>query len=339
MAIQYVDMFTRSVACFAAFALVACAAAGPTETPGGSEAVATVDGQPIHVDDLDIRSQLVALEQKIFDAKMQGLEQKIADILVEKEAKTRGVTKEALLKTEVTDKITAPTDAEVQAFYDQQKARIGRPIEDVRTQIQRLLLQTRVSQVRDAFIAGLREKAEVKVLISAPRVEVDLSQAPVRGPEDAKVTIIEFSDFQCPFCRRVQPALQQIRDKYGDNVRWSFKDLPLNNIHPEAQKAAEAARCAQDQGKFWEYRAAMFAATALSKEIHPKTAAELGLDTAKFEACLDSGEKQAAVQADSDEAQSLGITGTPAFVINGILLSGAQPFEEFQKVIDRELAR
>ncbi len=323
-------------------ALTACSATGQNPSGSGtasSGVVAVIDGREISVADLDIRGELVSLEQKMFEAKMEGLEQKIAEILIEKEAGERGMTAEELLEAEVNSKMAPPSDDEVVAFYEQQKARIGRPLEDVRGQIEQLLTRMRSQDLQQTFIKGLRAKADVSVLIDPPRVEINLSGAPTRGPEDAPVMIVEISDFQCPFCRRVQPTLAEVQEKYGDKVRWSFKDLPLNSIHPDAQKAAEAARCAGDQGKFWEYRKAMFDAGAISSGLHEETAEKLGLDQADFAACLDSDKHRAAVEADTEEATALGITGTPAFVINGIMLSGAQPFEAFERVIDRELER
>ncbi len=169
--------------------------------------------------------------------------------------------------------------------------------------------------------------------------ELPVGSSPSKGAAEAAVVITEFSDFQCPFCRQVQPALAQLQERYGDKIRWAFKDLPLNSIHPQAQKAAEAARCAAEQGKFWEFRAAMFESTSITNELFHSTAEELGVDGAEFKTCLDSDRYRDGVNADSEEAQSLGITGTPAFVINGVLLSGAQPLENFVRVIDMELDR
>ena len=159
----------------------------------------------------------------------------------------------------------------------------------------------------------------------------------LRGPADAPVTVVEFSDFQCPFCKRMQSTISELRQKYPDNVNWRFKDLPLVSIHSGAQYAAEASRCAGEQDKFWEYRDALFNEARVTDEIHPGLAEKLGLDKTAFEACLTSRKYKEAVEADSEEAQSLGITGTPAFIVNGILISGAQPIEEFIRIINSEL--
>jgi protein-disulfide isomerase len=200
-----------------------------------------------------------------------------------------------------------------------------------------MLKDSQYSTARQAFVDKLRGGAEVKIVLDAPRLSVDLSGAPMRGPDDAPVTIVEYSDFQCPFCRRVQPTLSTLQERYGDKIRWSFKDLPLVSIHPAAQKAAQAARCAGEQGKFWQYREELFQNTKISDDLHDEISSKLELDKPPFQSCLDSEKFKAAVEADSAEAQSFGITGTPAFVINGILLSGAQPLEAFTAVIEREL--
>ena len=321
--------------------LAACSATGPRQSVEAAEAdaLATVDGAAIKETDLNVKGELIQLEQQAYQIKLRALDGVIADRLIAAEANKRGVSEAALVAEEITSQVSEPTDLEVEAFYEQQRARIQAPLENVRPQVVQVLKQIREQQARNEFVGKLREQYEVAVHLDPPRLPVNLSDAPMRGPEDAPITIVEFSDFQCPFCRRVQPTLDQVQEKYGDKIRWSFKDLPLLSIHPQAQKAAEAARCAGDQGKFWEYRAAMFEAGAISGELHDQTADDLSLDKGEFQSCLDSDKYQEAVATDLSEAESLGLTGTPAFLINGVLLSGAQPYEAFEKVIDAELER
>lgn len=337
-------MLSRFVLLTSAWALLACSATGQQAAPaeaarGDDEVVATVDGQPIRVSELGINGELTRLRQEEYQAKIEGVESKIAEMLLRKDAERLGLTFEAYLEQEIGSKITGPTDEQIQRFYDQQKARIGRPIEEVRSQIERMLQQELVRQAHNELVAKLREGVDIKINVEPPRVDVTAETVRVRGPEAAPVSIIEFSDFQCPFCRQVQPALAELQSRYGDKIRWSFKDLPLSSIHPQAQGAAEAARCAADQGKFWEFRAAMFGASSITPELFQSTADALGLNAEDFKTCVDSNRHREAVLADSEEAQSLGISGTPAFVINGVVLSGAQPLENFVTVIDRELAR
>lgn len=334
-------MKSRAALFLCLIVVLACSAPGQQAVEpaaGGDDVVATIDGQPLSLSDLGVDGQLMRLRQEEYETKLNGIDSKIAEILLRREAEKQGLEFEQYLQQELGDKIEGPTDEQVERFYEQQKARIGRPIEEVRSQIVRVLRQELVRQAHDALVSRLREGAEIQVLLDPPRVDVKPASR-MRGPADAPIDMIEFSDFQCPFCRQVQPALAELRTKYGDKIRWSFKDLPLSSIHPLAQKAAEAARCAADHDKFWEFRAAMFASSTISPELYRSTAQDLGLDVDEFQACIDSNQHRDEVLADAAEAEALGISGTPAFVINGILVSGAQPLENFVAIIDRELAK
>lgn len=311
-----------------------CAAAAAQE---GVEPLAVVNGAPIYEGNLKTDGELLQLERQAYELRRQALEEAIADRLLGAEAERRGVSLQALLDAEVNFHVDEVSDAEIEAFYAQQRERIRRPLEDVRGQIAVLLKDSRYEAVRQAYVEKLRAAADITIALDPPRLPVDLSRAPRRGPENAPVTIVEFSDFQCSFCRRVQPTLAALQERYGDKIRWSFKDLPLVSIHPAAQKAAEAARCAGEQGKFWQYREALFQNTKLSDDLHDRLSAKLSLNGDVFRACLDSGKFKPLVNADAAEAQKFGISGTPAFMINGILLSGAQSLDVFAAVIDREL--
>ena len=163
---------------------------------------------------------------------------------------------------------------------------------------------------------------------------------PAWGPEDATVTIEEFSDFQCPYCHRfATETLPKIKEAYGDQVRYIFRDYPLTAIHPFAQKAAEAGQCAHEQDVFWEFHDVLFDnQEALSLDDLKRYAGDVGADTGKFNDCLDSGKYSREVLLDLQEGRQSGVNGTPAFLINGMMLSGAQPFEQFQQVIDQALA-
>lgn len=174
-----------------------------------------------------------------------------------------------------------------------------------------------------------------------PRVTVSADDDPVKGSENAPVTIIEFADFQCPFCARFySQTLPQIEENYikTGKVKLIYRDFPLSNIHKDAQKAAEAAECADDQDKFWEMHDKIFENQgSLSVENFKKWAEDLGLDTEEFDDCLDSGKHASEVQNDLRDGSSYGVRGTPAFFVNGILVSGAQPYSVFQQAIEYEL--
>src|SRR5262249_6643234 len=185
----------------------------------------------------------------------------------------------------------------------------------------------------------LRQKNGVKVLIEPMRVAVDAKGAPIRGNVNAPVTIVEFSDFQCPFCARARPTVNQVRETYKDRVRVLFRNFPLQ-MHAQATKAAEAAGCAGEQGKFWEMHDWMFANQGTLQVPDLKQhAADIGMKADDFNSCLDSGRHAADWQQGLTDGSRYGVTGTPAFFINGRPLMGAQPFQNFAQVIDDELAR
>jgi protein-disulfide isomerase len=251
------------------------------------------------------------------------------------------VTVEALLAAEVTAKVAPVTDADVDQFHEANRARLPQA-PDIKEQIRRYLANQREGERRDTYVRGLREGAKVAVTLTPPpvtRVTVNIEGAPSRGPENAPVTIVEFSDFHCPFCRRVQPTLEQLLAKYPGKIRLVYKDLPLDALHPQARVAAEAAQCAHEQGKFWPYHDKLYErGTDTSTATLTAVATDAGLDLTAFSQCLASGRQKATVQRSLDEGESFGATGTPTFFINGRMMSGALPLETFARVIDEELS-
>ncbi|MBN2549838.1 MAG: DsbA family protein [Anaerolineales bacterium] len=171
------------------------------------------------------------------------------------------------------------------------------------------------------------------------RYDVPVDDDPALGPANAKITIIEFSDYECPYCSRWHnEVFYQIRQEYGDQVRFVYRDFPLTSIHPNSQPAAEAANCAYEQKAFWEFHDLLFSDSELSEEIYLQYAQELKLDLEQFQSCLTSGKYAAEVNADLEYASNLGVRSTPTFFVNGIAVVGAQPYEVFKEVIDKELA-
>jgi protein-disulfide isomerase len=323
-------------------ALPACAQKKAESTTTGSNGVlAVVNGKNITEADLQkaAADQFQALEREYQQKKHELIESQldvvIQDRLLEAEAAARGVTKEALL-AEI--KPAAVTDAEVDAFYEQNKAQIPRPKEEVAGQIKNYLGQQAGQKAQQEFYSSLESKYKVDIKMEPIRVEV-AATGPAKGPANAPITIVEFSDFQCPFCSRVNPTLAQVREKYGDKVRIVFRQYPLP-FHQQAAKAAEASLCANEQGKFWEMHDALFAnQSALQVEQLKEQATKLGLNAEQFNTCLDSSKHAATVQTDLKEGQAAGVNGTPAMFINGRFISGAVPFEQVAQVIDDELRR
>ena len=238
----------------------------------------------------------------------------------------------------MTKKVATPSDQDVAAWYQANQDRVrGAPLEQVRPAIRAYLSQERTQAARRAYLDQLKTRTPVAILLEPPRQAVKAENAPAKGPANAPIEIIEFSDFQCPYCLRANPTVKQVLDTYGDKVRFVYRNYPLGN-HPNAWPAAEAAQCANEQGKFWEYHDRLFANSAkLSDTDLKQSAAEMGLDAARFNACLDGHKYKSVIEADVKAADAAGVSGTPAFFINGRILSGAQPFEAFKRIIDEEL--
>ena len=301
------------------------------------EPLATVNGKPILESDLALGSDWRKLEQQVYDLWEEALNSAIATRLLTEEAERRGVTAQALIDAEISPKVGAPTNAEVSRFYEDQKANINKPLNEVRNEIARILTRTKAERHLSDYVKSLWAEADVDVFLDPPRLPVNLDGVRFRGDQNAPVTIIEYSDFQCPFCRRVQPTLAELASEYEEEIRWGFKDMPLSEIHPDALRAAQAGRCADEQGKFWEFRAKLFEQDSFTDETYTELAEELRIKLDPLVECMNSGKHENAVMADFNEARSFGIDGTPAFLINGVLLTGAQRIETFRHVIDREL--
>ena len=317
----------------------------PTAAHAASDALAEVDGVTITSEEVEksLAGQLSKLEEQIYNLKRQKLDTLINDKLLEKEAAKRKLTVPALLDAEITSKVGLVTEQEIERFYQEKKAQIKGEQAQVREQMRAFLQNQKLAAKREEFLTSLRSKAKIVDNLKPPaalRVEVSVDGAPFRGPSNSPVTIVEFSDFECPFCKRAHPTLMQLLEKYAGKVKLVYRDFPLESIHPQARRAAEAARCAEAQGKFWEYYEILFTESPkLSFDDLKRYAAQVGIDVKKFDDCLSGGVYKTAVQKDLDEGTRLGITGTPAFFINGRPLTGAQPVEAFARIIDDELAR
>jgi protein-disulfide isomerase len=322
--------------------IAAIAAACLLAVPAGAETVATVADTPISRETLEqhVKPKLIEVDNQRYEVLSEGLDELISEQLIEKEAKARNVTSEQLVATEVTAKVGEPTDAEVQKVYDDNKAQLqGQTLDQVKPRIVEYLKQQKAEERRQAFIGELKAKYKTTVLLRPPVVDVTTAGRPEKGGgAKAPVTIIEFSDYQCPFCKRAEDSVDKVMKTYGDKIRLVFRDYPLP-MHPLARPAAEAANCANAQGKFWDYHAKLFANQgALGEDKLKEYAKDVGLDGAKFDQCLADKQFKAAIDKDIADGSKVGVNGTPAFFINGRMLSGAQPFEKFKEVIDDELS-
>jgi protein-disulfide isomerase len=338
-------------------ALASCRSASesrtrPTATAPGAPAnpaapVAKIGAQTITAGELEtkIKGRLSRMEaehaEQVHGLKTQTLNEMIEQRLIDDKAKAEGLTGDKLIEREVTGKLPEPAPAEVQQVYDQTKAS-GRPLppfDQVKAEIVKYLKQRSAGEARKAYVDKLKAEAKVETMLPPlllPKVEV-AADGPSKGDPNAPVTIVEFSDFECPFCGRAEDAVNKVMDTYKGKVRLVYRDYPLE-FHAKAQKASEAALCAGDQGKYWEMHAKLFAnQKALEPAQLKQHAKEVGVDSGKFDKCLDGGDKKQDVDKHKKAGEEAGVTGTPAFFINGRPLTGAQPFEKFKEIIDHEL--
>ncbi len=261
-----------------------------------------------------VSADLMRIKRERHEAMAKGLETVVRERLFELEASSRGITVDELLEAEVGSKVAAVDDAQVDAFQG--------------------------AALSETLIGTLRTKYAVESFLEPLRIGVASEGFPQKGNADAPVTIVEFSDFECPYCSRVLPSLRQVMDEYSDSVRVVFRQFPLNSIHPRAQKAAEASLCANEQGKFWEIHDAMFEEQkSLAVDQLKEKAARLGLDTEAFDSCLDQGRFSEQVATDIRDGSAVGVSGTPAFFINGRFVNGAVPYETLAAIVDEELER
>ncbi|MBN2370241.1 MAG: thioredoxin domain-containing protein [Vicinamibacteria bacterium] len=285
-----------------------------------------------------VGNRLVSVKNQEYAIKESVLREMAAELLVEQEAARRGLSSKRLIEQEVDAKATPPTEIEIGAYYERVRERVkDRPKDEVLQEIAQGLGQQKRSERHAAFTRELAVREGLRLFIEPPRAVIGSVSAPTRGSADAPVTIVTFSNFQCPWCSRAALTLHEIERHYGDKLRVIYRHYPYR---PEAQKAAEAASCADEQGKFWEMHDKLFATqTDLAVPKLKEQAVEVGLNAKSFEECLDSNRRAKDWQRDLADGERLGITGTPAFFINGRLLSGAQPLARFQEVVDDELAR
>jgi protein-disulfide isomerase len=300
--------------------------------------VAEVGGQKLTRADLEQRqaAKLLQSRYQYYLSEHEAVNQLIEDQLLEMQARREHLTVEQLLQREVTTKVKEPTEDQLQVFYEGLQS--NEPYAAVREKIVGTLRQVRLTKARAAYLESLRSQASVRIALAPPEAEVALDNAPRRGPEDAPVLIVEFADYECPYCQRIHPELKKLEEEFAGKVAVAFKDFPLP-MHAHAEKAAEASRCAAEQGNFWDFHDLLFDNAPKFEPAQLKEHARaLKLDAARFDHCLDAGEQAAAVRKDFAEGQRLGLTGTPSFFINGHYLSGAVKYDTLREVVEQQLA-
>ncbi|HSE17203.1 MAG TPA: thioredoxin domain-containing protein [Pyrinomonadaceae bacterium] len=321
--------------------VIAKPTAPPATSADRARVLAAFNDKQITMGDIEnsLRPLIFNVQEQVYAARKQDLELKINDTLLAQEAQKKGVTTRALLDTEVSVKVPAVTEADAQKFYDQNKDRISGEFAQLKTQIIQYIQEQKEQEATVAYATQLRRASTVQINLSAPEspaFTIATDDQPLKGNANALVTIVAFSDFECPSCARQHPVLDRIVSEFGDRVRLVMRDFPLSQ-HANARKAAEAAEAAREQGKYWEYATVLFRnQSALSVDKLRQYATEVGLDRAKFDASLDSGKFAEKVQRDVIDGHKLGVNGTPTVYINGKRLSD-NSYENVKSVIEAAL--
>jgi protein-disulfide isomerase len=313
-----------------------------------SQVAATVGGSKITLGQVEqaqpdeilgAKSKILSSKYDLFTAERTATMKVIDNQLLADEAAKEHLTTDELIKKHVDDQIKDPGEEALRIYY--LGAQTNMPYADARPKIIDHIRKLEHKKALDDYTAALRKTAGVRVALLPPHLEVAAGNSPSVGPADAPVTIVEFADYQCPYCHQMEPTLASLREEYGDRVRFVYKDFPLP-MHQYAQKAAEATLCAGQQGQYWPYHDQLFAGTSpdqLQVAGLKKTASDLKLDMTKFDSCLDSGTQAAVVTQNINEGKALGLSGTPTIFVNGYYLSGVVPKDVVSDVIEVELAQ
>ena len=328
-------------------AVLFLAAAATAQTADPDAGVAAIGDLVVRESELDAwwraneAASYARVRQDWYDGRRKALDAVLSDYLLQREAASRGMSVERLLAEELPKRATPVTDVEIRQMYERSLPLPGgMSFDQVKPMATTYLQQQHLDAARARFVGELRESAHITIRLEPPRRPVATADVdPARGLASAPIQLVEFSDFECPYCRQLEPVLTRLRDKYGDRLRLVWKDFPLP-IHSQARGAAEAARCAGDQGHFWEYHDLLFAnQQSLAPDDLKRHAATMKLDPGQFAACLERGRHRAEITANLEEGTRQGIEATPTVFINGRAVIGAQPFDVYERVIEEELSR
>jgi protein-disulfide isomerase len=304
----------------------------------------SVNGDPLRVDSINerIKAYVYKMEMRLYSIRKDILDRRINDLLIVEDAKKRKIGPEEIVRTEVTEKVKAPTDAEIARFYEQNKANIKGTLADSKVAISSYLQQQQQEELEVALANRLRTSGSLKIFLREPEppvMIVSLGAGASRGDVNSPVTVVEFTDFQCSACGGMYPIVEEVLKSYGPRVHFVIRNFPLTAVHPNAYNAAKAAEAAKAQGKFWEYIDVMFKnQNALEPDLLKKYATQVGLDRKQFDADLDSGKYESIVRRDIEDGEAYGVEATPTFFINGIVLTEFSG-QGLKTAIDKAFAR
>ena len=304
----------------------------------GNAVIAEINGEKLTAADLDQQeaSKLLQSRYAYYEVQRKALDELIDQHLLEAQARKQALTVDQLLDHEVNSKLPAePTDDQIHVYYEGLET--DKPFDqDMKEKIRQHIHEARVTKAKAAYFKTLRSQAKIMIDLAPPSASVDLAGSPILGSKNAPVVLVEFADYQCPYCQKVHVELDKLHKEFGDKLAIAYKDFPLP-MHQNAEKAAEAARCAGVQGKFWEFHDKLFVDKKLEPADLKQEASALQLNITQFDACLDSGSEAAAVQKDAVEGKHLGLTGTPSFFANGHFFSGAMTYDALRDMVAQQL--
>lgn len=314
----------------------------PNLAPG--TVLASVNGQPLRIEVINerMKAYIYKLDRRIYEAQKQALDRRINDTLILAEANKKNIGPEVIIRTEITEKLKAPTEAEIAKFYEENKSQINGDLASTRGAIATYLQEQQQQKLEQELAARLRAGAKLQMFLKEPvppAFNVAVGRGVARGDINSSVKIVEFTDFQCSACGGMYPVIEEVLKAYGNRVYFEVRHFPLSSIHENAFEAAQAAAAANAQGKFWPYIDLLFKnQKSLDTESLKKFATQAGLDRARFDADLTSGKFAADVRRDIEEGELYGIEGTPTIFINGVVLTTLSA-DGLREAIEKGLAR
>ena len=314
----------------------------PNLAPG--TVLASVNGQPIRIETINerMKAYVYKMGRRIYDTQVQVLDRQINNTLIIAEARKKNIGAEVIMRTEVTDKLKQPTDAEIAKFYEENKARITGDLASTRSMIADYLQQQQQEKLEADLATRLRAGAKVQVLLQEPAppvFNVSIGKGYGRGDVNSAVKIVEFTDFQCSACGAMYPVMEEVLKSYGTRVYFEIRNFPLTSVHANAFIAAEAAAAANAQGKVWPYIDFLFKnQSSLDPDSLKKFATQVGLDRKRFDADFETGRFDADIRRDIEEGEGYGIEGTPTIFINGVMLTTLSA-DGLREAIEKAFAR
>jgi protein-disulfide isomerase len=312
--------------------------AAPADTSLPSDVVVEVQGAKVTMGDLEQKSAAALFQARTtyYEAERKVIEDAVDQKLLEQQAAKEGLTIPQLLDKHVNSTIAAdPSEEALRVYFE--GVDTTQPYEAVRGKILDALRQRRTAKAKAAYLESLRKQGPIVIRLAPPRAPISMKDVPVRGDVASGVTVLEFADFECPYCQQLQPVLDKLETEFKGKIVFAFKDFPLP-MHPDAPKAAEAAHCAGAQGKYWEYHDMLFAKQRLDVASLKNYAGDLNLDTQAFATCLDKGQMAGVVAEQASEAHALALQGTPTMLVNGRMINGDLGYERIRALILEELS-